>query len=396
MQIRKLEAFDVCIELRKPIRHASHVRDSTRNLLIRCELSDGSIGWGEGLPRPYVTGDSIETAWSHLSSTDFSAMGNHDISDGHVAASAVQSLQLADVAPEGGVTARECFGNPVRCALELALLDATGRSTGRSLGELITQFPEAEEVACPVESVRYSGAITSGTPVKQMVSAAKMKLFGFHQVKVKVGAKGIDDASCLRRVRRVLGRRVDLRLDANEAWSADQVLSRMEPLLKFAPTSLEQPVPHDEVATIAAVRRQLSVPIMLDESLCCMEDARRALDGGWCDIFNIRLSKCGGILPAVQLAKFATDAKLSFQLGCQVGESGVLSAAGRHFACNIAGARYLEGSYDRFLVRQRLTREDLTFGYGGRALRIQGHGLGITVDEQQMERICRRKQTLLA
>ncbi len=76
----------------------------------------------------------------------------------------------------------------------------------------------------------------------------------------------------------------------------------------------------------------------------------------------------------------AHRAGLGYQLGCQVGETGILSAAGRHFASSVGDIRYLEGSYDRFLVKERLTQEDLTFGYGGHAKALQEPGLGIHID----------------
>ena len=123
---------------------------------------------------------------------------------------------------------------------------------------------------------------------------------------------------------------------------------------------------------------------MHDESLCSLEDARQAIEYGTCDLFNIRLSKCGGLLPSLQIAAAANQAGLGYQLGCQVGETGILSAAGRHFATSVGDIRYLEGSYDRFLVKERLTNEDMTFGRGGYAPALTGPGLGVTVDERRL------------
>ena len=114
---------------------------------------------------------------------------------------------------------------------------------------------------------------------------------------------------------------------------------------------------------------------MLDESLTSMIDAEAAIAGRTCDLFNIRLSKCGGFLNSLRLAAIAHAAGLGYQLGCHPGESGILSAAGRHWACSVANIRYLEGSYDRHLFRQLLTNEDITFGYGGRARQFNEPGL---------------------
>jgi muconate cycloisomerase len=119
---------------------------------------------------------------------------------------------------------------------------------------------------------------------------------------------------------------------------------------------------------------------MLDESLTSEADARAAIVGKTCDLFNIRLSKCGGFIASLRLAAMAHAAGIGYQLGCHPGESGVLSAAGRHWACSVAGIRYCEGSYDRHMLRRRITNEDLTFGYGGRAKAINRRGLGVTMN----------------
>lgn len=395
MKIRSLTALEVPIALRKPVRHASHVRYHNDTLIVRCELSDGSVGWGEGLPRPYVTGESIETVWQHLQQSSFRPLAD-EFQDAREASEMFDAWQLASIPAPDDISPRECFGNSVRCALELALLDAACRSEQLTLGDFIASLPEAAEVIQQRNEVFYSGVITSMKPRKQWLSAWLMKLFGFRQIKVKVGTEGIEDRDCLRRVWKIVGPQVDLRLDANEAWTPDEITSRMEPLLPFHPTSLEQPVPHELVAGLARVREDLSIPVMLDESLCCEEDGERAIAGQTCDLFNIRLSKCGGIRSSVRLAAMARAAGLGYQLGCQVGESGILSAAGRQFACNVGGIRYLEGSYDRFLVRETLTNDNLTVGRGGRAARLSDPGLGITVNESRVRLLARRSEELIS
>ena len=143
------------------------------------------------------------------------------------------------------------------------------------------------------------------------------------------------------------------------------------------------------------VRAQTGVPIMHDESLCSMVDAERAWERGTCDLFNLRLSKCGGFIPTLRLAQFARKHGLGYQLGCQVGETALLSAAGRHFASSVADIRYLEGSYDRHLVRESLGLQDITFGWGGWAPALTGPGLGVDLDHAALQRVTIRKEALL-
>lgn len=395
MHIHSLTAFLIPVALRKPVRHASHERTENETFVIRCELSDGSVGWGEGLPRIYVTGDSTDSGWRHLGQSDFSQLRDAPWTSPEDAFRTLNRWSLASVEPDRGVSARECFGNPIRCAIELSIMDAVGRSAGQSLGDVILRMPEFQEITERSDEVFYSGAVTSMSAAKQWISALKMRLFAFRQVKVKVGAAGVDDVDIMRRVRRVVGAAVDLRIDANEAWRPEEVADRIRPLLRYHPTCLEQPVPHAVVSQLADVRHHVGLPLMLDESLCCEEDAQRAIAGQYCDHFNVRLSKCGGLYRSLKIAALARANNLGYQLGCQVGETGILSAAGRQFACAVHGIRYLEGSFDRFLVRETLTEEDLTFQYGGRGKRLPGPGLGVTVNDSRVRAIQIRELPLI-
>ncbi len=387
MRIAQLTAYHVLIPLRKPIKHASHARTETDTLIVRCELDDGTIGWGEGLPRPYVTGEDIDAAWEIFATSDLPQRLGFSWSSLPELIEPLREFQL----PRTLQDERRCFGHSVRCALELALLDAACRAQNRPLSSVVELVDETKAIRQQVPRVRYSAAFTAMSFWGQVSRALKLRLFGFHQSKVKVGVAGVDDRALLRRLRWLLGKSFDLRIDANEAWSCENLEAKLAELTPFGITAVEQPVPHAQVAGLAALRPRLGAPIMLDESLCSEVDARRAIDGQTCDLFNIRLSKCGGFLPSLRLAALARDAGLGYQLGCQVGETGILSAAGRHFATSIAGIRYLEGSYDRFLVKERLTVEDLTFGYGGYAPAITGPGLGITIDDAALNRVTQRQ-----
>lgn len=382
MHVEKLTAYKIRIPLKKKIKHASHTREENETLLIRCQLNNGIVGWGEGLPRPYVTGETIESAFEQLRNTDLLGQLTDDVGDLPSAISVIESFQLEAVP----ANKRDCFGNSVRCAVEIAYLDAVTRSHELPLSAVVTQLDCTEPIRQQVDKVRYSGAITPMGWHKEMYRALKLRYYQFHQTKVKVGVDGLSDVAALRRIRWVLGRDVDIRIDANEAWTCENLEQKLAALIRFGITACEQPVPHEDVAGLANIKPNLNVPLMLDESLCSLADGERAVTEKTCDLFNIRLSKCGGIVNSLRLAAMAHNAGLGYQLGCQVGETGILSAAGRHFASSIKDIRYLEGSYDRFLVAEPLTIEDLTFGRGGYAPTLSGPGLGITVDQQAVDR----------
>ncbi len=390
MNIVSLELFHVAMPLKSTIKHASHARESSDNLVARVTLANGVAGYGEGVPRAYVTGETITSTFETLSKIDLARSfgAPRDFED---VVRGLESLVIAETLDDP----RGMRGNAARCALELAVLDAYGRHFGKSIADAV-RLVDVEGVArnAAPTGVRYSGAITADDPRRERISAWKMRLYGFHQVKVKVGVEGQDDAARLAKFRRILGNKVDLRLDANEAWPARELQSYVEPLLRFRPSALEQPCPHEQLEEMAAVKSSLGVPIMLDESLCGLPDARRAVALRAADVFNIRISKCGGIVASLRLTAIARAAGIAIQLGCHPGESGLLSAAGRHFAGIVQNITYLEGSYDRHVLARNLIVEDVTLGYGGRARPIAGPGLGVTIEAAALADLTTEQRTI--
>ncbi len=381
MRISKLTLYKVAVPLKRVIRHASFERSESENLVVKVTLADGTTGFGEGVPRCYVTGETVDSTFTDLESLNWARIIGRPSNFADV----VQALETLTL-PRIESDPRGMTGNAARCALELAILDAYARYYGESVGRAVElarapglkRFPE-------VRRVRYSGAITAESDRAERWSAWKMRIYGFNQVKIKVGTAGQDDPARLARFRRILGSRMDIRVDANEAWHAADLVDRVRPLVPFRPSALEQPVPHAEVNALADLRPLLGIPVMLDESLCGYPDAVAAVKGQTADILNVRLSKCGGILPSLRIIALAQTSGLGVQLGCHPGETSLLSAAGRQVAGRISDLRYVEGSYDRHILKANLTSSDITFGYGGRARPLRGPGLGVTVDPGALE-----------
>lgn len=389
MNVINLTAYVVRIPLKKRIKHASHTRTETDNILVRVTLNDKTVGWGEGVPREYVTGESATSALELLQKTDIKSQ-LHACRD---FAEALAMIERVKLAPIPGDT-RGVQGNAARCALELALLDAYGRLFGEPLCNVTKHLlPDLYQFR---ERVQYSGAITSARKgMKIRLASWRMRVFGVRQVKVKVGIDGHDDPYRLRMIRRRVGSKVELRVDANEAWQPTEAAAKIQALEPFGIAAVEQPIPHAEVAHLAELRKHVRTPIMLDESLCGMYDAEHAVQGQWCDLFNLRLSKCGGFIPSLRLAHYAQAHGIGYQLGCQVGETALLSAAGRQFATSVKDLRAIEGSFDRHLVQYPLGTTDITFGWGGWAPAIVRTGLGIGVQEEFVERLALRKEVLI-
>jgi L-alanine-DL-glutamate epimerase-like enolase superfamily enzyme len=103
-----------------------------------------------------------------------------------------------------------------------------------------------------------------------------------------------------------------------------------------------------------------------------------------------------GLLTSKRILMEARERGVPCQLGAQVGESGVLTAAGRAFACAYPELLYREGAAGRFLLEGDLTVEDTSFGEGGFAPALAGPGLGVTVEEERLARHSRALATVAA
>src|SRR6516162_11133056 len=118
MHVADLQAFHVRIPLRKPFKHASYTRTSTDNVIVRCTLEDGTIGYGEGVPREYVTGETIDSAMRLLKESDLRAQVS-SCRDFNSVVALAERLHLKAIPGDD----RGCQGHGARCAVELALLD---------------------------------------------------------------------------------------------------------------------------------------------------------------------------------------------------------------------------------------------------------------------------------
>lgn len=207
----------------------------------------------------------------------------------------------------------------------------------------------------------------------------QVQVMGLDQIKIKVSKHGAVER--VAQVRSALGPEVRLRVDANGSWQASEAVAIIKAMEPFGVESVEQPVPKEDLEGLATVNRQVQPLIMADESMCTAAQARELIDRRAVGAFNLRLSKCGGPARTTRLFNMAKQAGLACQLGCQVGELGLLSAAGRHFASLLPELIHLEGSLTRFFLPRDVIHQDLTFQAGGQAPRLTGAGLGVEVDE---------------
>lgn len=323
MRVESVQLQHIRIPLKRSFKHALHERKHADAILVRVEGDDGSVGWGEIQPRPYVTGESIEDVLS---------------TEGPALALALvgQSFSAWPDATRWLEQQAEARGPKLAtlCGFDLALLDAVGHSLGESVAAVL-----GGEVHDPLPA----GVIVGFEQPTEKVAryCATLRLAGKTHVKVKVGLE--DDDARLAAIVKVF-KTLPLRLDANAAWTAEEAVARLKELQAVAPiASIEQPVVADDIEGLRRIQDETGIPVMADESLRDLADARRLIDSGAARIFNVRLGKNGGVWAAHRLCARAREAGIGLHLGTMVGETGVLSRASEIFGRCESGFDCLDG-----------------------------------------------------
>src|SRR5215211_3431007 len=343
-------------------------------------LDSGVDGWGEALPRAYVSGESRQDAFALLRDTILPALVGRSFRS---LPEVVSFLEKCDGKAPPEWVRPDVPQTSAWCCVDLALLDAFGRESDHLIS------PGGQPSGGALGRYRYSGVVSAGRGWPYVKSLLKIRAFGFRQVKLKLERDGALRAA--RTARRLLGRRVDLRVDANMAWDVDQALEVIQQLRTVGIRSFEQPIAAGDLAGLARLVAESAAEIMVDEGLTDRDSLQRFIAQRACTAANVRISKCGGLVGADARCREALAAGLLLQVGCQVGESSLLSAAHLTLLSALAplrpGVQYAEGCFGRHLLREDPAAPLVQFRYGGRPpRRPPGAGLGIRVDQVLLQR----------
>jgi len=323
VRIESIELHHVRIPFKRAFRHATKERNHSDAILVALRSGDGLIGYGEILPRPYLTGETIETVHDHH---------GPELARRWVGSSLESRERLLEFARTELDLATAHLGT--FSGFELALMDLGGRSFGSPVVELLGRSAGASLPAGVVVGFEVA------TDELERYCAT-LRMAGRRHVKLKVGLP--DDHQRAEIVLRILRPEGGLRIDVNGIWSVEEALTNLDGLADLELASVEQPVRKEDFAGLRRVREVTGLPVMADESLCSLADARRLLEEDAVDIFNIRLGKCGGFLGSLRLSDLAAEHGLSCHLGTLVGETGILSRASEIFGSCVEGFACLEG-----------------------------------------------------
>jgi L-alanine-DL-glutamate epimerase-like enolase superfamily enzyme len=278
------------LHLRHTFRIARGASDVRENLLVEVE-HEGVVGLGEAAPIPRYGEDRASAAAA------VEAMAGRLGDPRHFATA-------AGAAAVAGQRSAEA-------AVDMALHDLAARRLGVPLFELLGLDPGRTPQT----------SFTIGLDTPEIVVRKVREASAYPILKVKMGAA--DDRAVLSAVRDTTDR--PIRVDANEGWTPEDALARLEWLAGMGVEFVEQPLPADRIEETRALRRNSPLPFYADESVHGARDIPRL--AGAFDGINIKLMKCGGIAEALRMIAVARAHGMKVMLGCMIESSVAITAA---------------------------------------------------------------------
>jgi len=364
MKLEKISIRQYKKQFRFEFHSTQTFRSGAESIILQLEFENGISGCGESTPMKYITGETSSTVIEVIRDCFSPILLSQTIRE------ADDIEPLLDELEEECIKHHRLYYNTALGAVDIALLDALGKQRGVSLTHFLGPIVR--------ESAPYSISVPFLPLQKIRELSYELPKERVKFVKVLVGKQENENVERVDLVRSLFGDQADIRVENNGIWTLDEAISNLERLKEFNISAAEQPLVKDDIEGLQSLRKIIGIPIIVDESMCSLTDARQLIEKGACDILNIKISKCGGLLRSKRIAQLAQSRNVPCQIGAHVGETELLRAAGRSFALTTPNLVFFEGA--SFLLfedpwqnaRFEIKKKDVLSGIG---LGIESSGI---------------------
>lgn len=276
MKILKISTEVKEIALKTPFITALRRVEAVEFVRVRVVCDDGSVAYGEAPATRAVTGEDI---YSILSGVAF-------ITEDLISLTPVDAIKILHLAQ---------MGSSAKAALDMALFS------------LIPENKEKQNITLQTDIT------ISLKDADEMISDARQAIAnGMKILKVKFGS---DIKHAIEVTNRLAELDAKLIIDANQAWTQDSTMEYIDATLDVKLELIEQPVKADELHELRCITNYSHVPILADESVFTLEDAKAIVEYACADMINIKLMKCGGVTKAIEILEFARKNSVKCMLG---------------------------------------------------------------------------------
>jgi len=361
--IPRVDAIPVALPLTKPVKMAAETVTHARNVLVRIEAHEGTVGWGEAASAPTMTGDTIAglvaAVREHLAPL---LIGE----DAWLRPALMRRLKVA------------LYGNTgAHSAVEMAFLDLAGRSAGVPAIDLIGGAVRRE--------VAPMWLVGNATPDQDVAEVEARRRAGIRFFKLKVAVKPLAaEIATAVAVRKALGPDLPVCADANCGFSHEAAQHYLAATEEAGLLFLEQPFGADDIKGLAALARTAPIAIGADEGIHSLHDIEAHATAGAGGV-SLKLIKLGGLSAALAAGALCRRLGLAVNIAAKMSESSLASAAAVHLACAVENIDW-GVSLTHFYLAEDIVRQPLAMSNGLVSLPL-GAGLGVDIDEAAVARL---------
>jgi L-alanine-DL-glutamate epimerase-like enolase superfamily enzyme len=264
------------------------------SVLVRLTAEDGIEGWGQAVPVPSWTYETVETVESTLT---------------HYLAGAILGADPADMTDihrrmNDEIKPAFSVGQPLcKAAVDLACYDLVGKRMGQPVSEMLGGTQK--------NSLQLSWTVASPNmaTVEQQLAAGKAR--GYDSFNLKVGPPQTPEYD-LELVRKARAASPDgfLWADANTGYSLEAALEMAPKLAEAGVEALESPLPPTQFRGYQALKRQGAVPIFMDEGIVSPAEVAEFIALDMVDGITMKLARCAGLWPASQIVTLVKEHRL--------------------------------------------------------------------------------------
>ena len=301
--------------LRMPLVHpyvlsnAYGVLSESDQIYLEVRTDEGIVGWGEGNPWPAFSGDTATSVVCVLHDLICPALIGEDPTNLNNIHCKMDAL---------------IAGNKMaKAAIDMACYDILGKSLGVPVHKILGGKKR--------KTIRCFWSIGGSTPEESAQEVLDVKSRGFWGCMIKIGTDYRNDIARTLAVREAVGPDFPLIADANQGWDYDTALRYGRGVKRADLLFYEQPVKAWDIDSLARLRRNLSIPISADEGVSTIQEAMALVKADAVDVFSIKSSKQGGIMPAKRICEFASENGIRLFFNSMI-EGGITQAASLNVA----------------------------------------------------------------
>jgi L-alanine-DL-glutamate epimerase-like enolase superfamily enzyme len=206
---------------------------------------------------------------------------------------------------------------------------------------------------------------------------------GIPRVKIKIGESwGTDERRDLHRIelaRVIIGPETELYVDANGGYGTGQAIRVAGQMADFGVTWFEEPVSSQDLAGLAAVRRQVEPDVTAGEYSWSLADSARLIEAGAVDCLQLDVTRCGGVTEFLRGAALAAGHNLQVSAHCA-------PSLHAHVGAAVPNLRHVEYFHDHQRIEGLLFDGTLSPAGGTLTPDRDAPGLGLTLRESDAEK----------